>query len=164
MLTQEYLFSVLNYSEETGIFTWKYRGNLSKSWNSRCAFKNAGCLDRGYLIISLNGSTHRCHRLAWVYMTGKFPKGQIDHINGIGTDNRFINLRDVTPSENQRNRRCPQKTNKTGFLGVSKSRGKYLASIRIDAKNINLGRYETPEEAHGAYLLAKRKHHLTCTI
>lgn len=81
------------------------------------------------------------------------PEGlEVDHINGNRLDNRECNLRIVTPSKNQYNRRM-QRNNKTGYKGVSfdRSRGKFMASISANGKQINLGRFKTAEEAARAY-------------
>ena len=109
MITQEYLKSVLSYDPETGIFTWKYRqGLIGKkiSWNTRYSEKQAGTIDPvGYLGIAIEYKRYYAHRLAWLYMTGELPKKYIDHLNGNKSDNRFLNLREATNSENQQNQK-----------------------------------------------------------
>lgn len=109
----------------------------------------------------------RAHRLAWLLSYGKWPTGDIDHISGIRDDNRLLNLRDVdrqTNAENQRKSTAQNKT--TGLLGVSfaKDKKKWLAQIQICGKNKNLGRFDSIEAAHSAYLQAKRQLHTGCTI
>lgn len=81
------------------------------------------------------------------------PSGRVvDHIDGNGLNNQESNLRVVIPKANYYNRKI-QSNNKTGFKGVcwDKDRGKYMASISLNHKAINLGRYETAEEAAKAY-------------
>lgn len=97
-----------------------------------------------YPMVKLNGVRYRAHRLIWVWMTGAPPQGEIDHINRDPTDNRWCNLRDVSPQTNQRNRR--PSSNKYGIVGVS--RGPYpgwgyvwKVRIVVDNKSIGLGRY-----------------------
>jgi hypothetical protein len=68
--------------------------------------------------IQINGKTYQAHRLAFLYMTGKFPPDEVDHINHEPSDNRFVNLRQVTRLENLRNQSL-SKNNKSGFTGVS---------------------------------------------
>ncbi len=55
--------------------------------------------------------------------------------------------------------------NHTGFLGVGMHVcGKYQARIRVNGKLIRIGFYESPQEAHEAYVAAKRKLHEGCTL
>jgi len=170
MLTQEYLKSVLSYDPETGIFTWKYRqGLIGKkiSWNTRYSEKQAGTIDPvGYLGIAIEYKRYYAHRLAWLYMTGELPKKYIDHLNGNKSDNRFLNLREATNSENQQNQKRAKTSNISGFLGVSltKEKNKYRSRIVTKGKQIVIGIFDTPEEAHEKYLEAKRKLHLFNTI
>lgn len=83
------------------------------------------------------------HRVAWVLMTGKWPDGEIDHDNGIRTDNRWVNLKDVTSVQNGRNQGI-KSSNTSGYTGVSwhASSRKWRASIRVDGKLISLGDYQ----------------------
>lgn len=157
----KYLF----YDPCTGFFTWKPRDN--NQWNSRYAGKKAGYLnEKGYIRLNVCRKSYYAHRVAWVFMKGNFPSCEIDHINGVRDDNRFINLRDVAHNGNQQNQRAIHRNNTSGFLGVSfYNRDKYwVASISIDGKTKRLGRFDTAELARVAYLEAKRKLHHTCTI
>ena len=94
----------------------------------------------------------------------KEPAYTIDHINCDKSDNRIANLRDITLTENLQNKTKPNISNKTGLLGVYKAGNKYKALIGINYKNKHLGTYVTKEEAHDAYLVAKRNLHSGCTI
>ena len=154
-LTAERLREVLNYDAETGIFTW-----LARTRNRVAVGDVAGSPDRyGYLRIKIDGRIHSAHRLAWLYVHGEWPKDQLDHINGIRTDNRITNLREATNAENGHNRRKPHSNNTTGYLGVKRDRGRFQALIRLDGKQRYLGLFDTPEAAHAAYLEAKRRLH-----
>lgn len=104
------------------------------------------------------------YRVAWLLHHGQWPDGEIDHINGDSADDRILNLRDVPRSVNQENIRKPTARNLLGILGVSKSGKKYAAMLTVDGVSTCLGLYETPENAHAAYLNAKRIHHAGCTI
>ena len=100
-------------------------------------------------------------------MEGKFPEEYADHINGIKDDNRWINLRSVTKSENSQNQRKSQSDNKSsGLLGVSwcKAEGKWETSINVNKKKYYIGAFHCKHEAHEAYLKKKRELHSTCTI
>ena len=107
-LTQEKLKTLLNYNPETGIFTWKKRNqNISGTINNK-----------GYVVIQINNKIYLAHRLAWLYMTGLWPKNDIDHFNQVRTDNRFFNLREATRKENCQNVHKPHPNNSSGYLGV----------------------------------------------
>lgn len=158
-LTQSELKKFLYYDEKTGIFTW-----INSHWKSKVG-NVAGSLDsRGYIVIGLHGFLYTAHRLAWLYVTGRFPSEFIDHIDGCRNKNSFSNLREATNKQNLQNNRVPRKNNKTGFLGVSKYGKGFRAQIRIDGTTKQLGVFKTPEQAHAAYVEAKRKHHEFCTI
>lgn len=93
MLTQERLKELLTYNADTGIFYWKERlDNLA--FNNLFAGKQAGTVDvrsdrTNYAIVKirLSDKVYRAHRLVWLYIYGKFPQGEIDHINGNTLDN-----------------------------------------------------------------------------
>lgn len=154
------LKSALHYDQHTGIFTWRIDASPRAMAGSR-----AGCSgNRPYEQIAIDGRPYLSHRLAWLYMTGSWPRFQIDHVNGNGKDNRFCNLRDVTPSMNSENRRKAYRTNKTRYLGVRENYGKYEASIGVGGEYIRIGRFPDPESAHAAYIEAKRRLHKGCTI
>lgn len=159
-LTQARLQELFYYDQATGIFTRKVATSNVK------AGKTTGSLDsKGHLNFRVDKRMHLAHRLAWLYCYGEFPSGQIDHINGVRTDNRIANLRDVPASINAQNIRRARADNKTGFLGVSKhAGGKYVAQIQVNGKVTHLGLFTDPEVAHQAYLSAKRIHHPGCTI
>ena len=89
----------------------------------------------------------------------------IDHIDGDTGNNRIANLRVVTPTLNQQNRRTARRdAANTGLLGVRSNYKKWSAVITVNGKRVYLGSYETPEAAHAVYLEAKRKLHAACTI
>lgn len=161
-LTQERLKELVHYDPETGVFT-----RIKKTSNNARIGSPIGVIDtHGYLECSIDSKRYRLHRLAWMYVTGNFPDGEIDHISTVRTDNRFANLRDVSRSVNMQNKREASKNNKSGFLGVyfHKPLKKFTAQIRANGKNKHLGFFETAELAHAAYLLAKREFHAGGTI
>lgn len=148
---------VLSYNPETGEFTWLVtRGRANKG-------AVAGKIDsHGYIAIGLNKRHYRAHRLAWFMETGEWPSCQIDHINGNKIDNRWINLRLATHQENQHNWYRNNK-NKTGYQGVShvvnKNSEHWLAYIKLNDKQITVGKFDSPEEASEAYIEMKKKLH-----
>jgi hypothetical protein len=156
--TRSRVAELLSYDPGTGEFT---RLRTAPGGKSNAGDK-AGILNsRGYVRIRIDGAHHQAHRLAWLYMTGEWPKHEVDHINGIRHDNRIANLRDVPRCVNQQNQRAGKSRGPaaTGLLGVSRIKTRFRAQITVLGKRLFLGRFDTPEEAHAAYLKAKREHH-----
>jgi hypothetical protein len=167
-LDHKTLTELLDYNQETGVFIWKV-----KRYRELAGQEIKGSLDKdGYKSIKLFQVRYKVHRLAWFYVYKTWPKNCIDHINGIKTDNKICNLRDVTKQENSYNLKKARKNNKhSKFLGVSYAgygkyniKNKWVALIRINKKTTRIGSYKTPEEAHQAYIEAKRIYHSTCTL
>jgi hypothetical protein len=121
----------------------------------------------GYMQVCVDGKLYLAHRVLWLMRTGEWPVGEIDHINGDKTDNSPSNLREVSKSGNMQNiRRAFSSNSSTGLLGVSveKKTGKFYARICVDGKQKTLGTFDSPKDAHVAYLDAKRMLHGTCSI
>lgn len=121
-LTQEYLKSRLSYNPRTGVFKWLHSGpGINESLLA------GGINTLGYRVICLDYVDYAAHRLAFLYMTGRWPNAVVDHKNGKRSDNRWSNLRDVTQTVNMRN--CSKATKGAIVRGVSwdASRGKYKA-------------------------------------
>ena len=157
--TQERLKEVLNYDPASGKFTWIIHRHKSY------VGKEAGCADgTRRLTISVDGARYFAHRLAWLYVHGVWPEGVIDHIDGNPGNNALANLRDVSVAINSQNRRRARSESKTGVLGVFKKNGHFFASISVNDKTRHLGVFETVEEAHDAYVKAKRVLHPGCTL
>lgn len=152
-LTVDRLRSLVNYDADSGKFTRPDGSPVSESLAGHY----------GRLQIYIDGRMFYASRVAFACHHGQWPDGQVDHINGDYTDNRATNLRDVTNAQNAQNRRRAKRNNSTGFLGVSiDSRQKnrpYRARIMIDDRMVSLGYYPTAEEAHDAYIAAKRDMH-----
>lgn len=126
--------------------------------------------DKGYIRVFVGQKYYMAHHLVWLLHTGRLPNKTIDHINGQRDDNRFANLREVSPLENSQNQRRAHKTSATGLLGATPVRNSRMAShrwraqIRINGRTTHLGMFASAEDAHKAYLEAKRVHHPGCTI
>ena len=118
----------------------------------------------GYRFIKIRSLRYAAHRLVWLHMHGDWPTHEIDHINGIPTDNRIENLRDVPHQLNVQNLRTRTSSSSTGLLGVGPKDGKWRARIRVNDKPLILGTFDTKELAYAAYVDAKRALHQGCTI
>lgn len=162
LISQLRLRELLTYSPVSGVF------NRLTDNNRGCHIGDvAGSLHgTGYINIYLDGKNYTAGRLAWMYMTGEWPRYDIDHVNGVKNDNRWHNLRDVSEHTNMQNERNVRKNNQSGFMGVHfrKERQKWVAQIRVDNKAIRLGSFDNPADAERAYLDAKRKLHEGFTI
>lgn len=153
ILTQERLRELLDYDPDTGNFTWRKPCNR---FSQIKAGDPAGCIHpRGYVHIKIEGSAYKAHRLAWLYVYGRWPNPAIDHINRVKTDNRISNLRETDQLGNMQNKGI-YRNNKVGYIGVSRARnGRYVAQLQVAKKNRHLGVFDTPELASEAYQLAK---------
>lgn len=159
-LTAERLRECLNYNGETGIFTWKVKASKNTVIGSV-----AGCFSPGSPVrIRIDGHSYRAHRLAWLYVHGRWPHGVIDHKNGSNKTNAIDNLRDATKKINSQNLRRAHTDNKAGLLGVTPHKGGYVAQIYANGKARYLGKYPTADLAHAAYVAAKRELHQGNTL
>ena len=136
-LTAKRLKKILVYSKTTGKFRFLGKNGWIEGWKH----------PKGYRSIKIDGTLYLAHRLAWLYVVGKWPH-QIDHKNRKPHDNRFSNLRECTSSQNNHNRGM-FKNNSSGFSGVSwRSRDrKWIAYVRINNKLIRLGLFANKRQA-----------------
>lgn len=151
-ITVDQLRAEMRYDPDTGLFWWKKRGR-ARQINKPCGHRTKR---RGYVEVSVFGETHLGHRLAWFYEHGRWPR-LLDHINRDTSDNRLANLREATSSQNQANKGLSPKT-ASGYKGVMFHVGRWRAVIRVHGNLHHLGRYDTPQEAHMAYMTAAKKH------
>lgn len=155
-LTLEGLRDVLHYDPETGRFIWlqslahRVRIGDEAGWNN----------GRGYRRIRIEGQTYYAHRLAWFYMTGAWPGKHIDHINGQPGDDRWLNLREATQSENMANA-AMRGNNTSGVTGVSFNRhyGKWESYIAFNGKRHKLGMHADKNAAIAARRAAETAIH-----
>jgi hypothetical protein len=143
MISQNELKQLFDYNSETGVFTW-----LKDNYSKKLIGVKSGSLHKdGYIRIIINRKSYLAHRLAWLYVYGEWPKNQIDHINGIRSDNIINNLRDVTSSENNLNRSC-HRLGKLIGCHYCKREQKWVSQITINNKQKKLGYFNTELEAH----------------
>lgn len=166
-LTAERLRELLQYDPETGLFTWRADayGGFRRSVLIRAAGSTAGCRRAdGRSLIRVDGRLYLAYRLAWLYVNGCWPAEHVDHIDGNPSNDAIANLRAVDERTNQQNKRIANRSKQScRLMGVfSNKRNKtspWRACISVDGKFKQLGVFKTQEEAHAAYLDAKRKHH-----
>jgi hypothetical protein len=141
ILTQEELKSKLHYDPDTGIFNWKKNNKVA-----------GYCQKNGYIQILISNKKYRAHRLAWLYVHGVEPDGDIDHINNDSSDNRLINLRVCTRQENIFNRRS-HKNSLSGIKGVGfiATTKRWRARFKCNGKEKLIGIFDTKELAIQAY-------------
>lgn len=146
-LTAERLRSVLDYDKGTGLWTWLKDG------------KRAGTRRKdGYVQISVDRRLYLSHRLAWLWMTGDWPPGEIDHCDVVPGNDAWANLRLADRQKSSANTRR-RADNKSGFKGVSAlPNGLWLACIKKNGRTIHLGRFGDASDAHAAYRAAATNH------
>lgn len=147
----EYIKKTFSYSPKTGLLRWKKRTDTI--FANACIGKIAGSHDKdGYIRVEIGKSSYYpAHRIIHAIVTGKWPIADIDHINGVRDDNRWVNLRLATRQQNLRNMKL-RSSNKSGFKWVSWSKPakKWIAQIRDSTTNRYIGVFNTPEEAFKA--------------
>jgi len=145
-LTVERLREVLDYDPNTGVFGWR----CSTAHQIRVGAV-AGCHKNNtsgttYRRIHIDGGNYYAHRLAWLYVHGQWPVGEIDHKDRDGLNNAIANLREATHQQNGRNV-CTKRRGRCGMRGVTYRRGKFRAEITVNGKWLCLGTYATPNDA-----------------
>ena len=134
--------------DENGLL-W-YRRNSTTGRNRIMNKPVGGYTTNGYLQACVNGEVFQVHTLAFCLYYGRFPGvgKRLDHINGITTDNRINNLREVSAVENGKNRQKLASNNASGYHGVSwdSQRQKWVASIHHTKKHF-MKRFDSLEEA-----------------
>ena len=158
MITQARLKESLHYDPDTGVFTRRVRVGCNPvgSTSGHVVRKRNG---KSYSFVYFDGRSNRAHNLVWIYVHGKLPTGQIDHIDGNGTNNILCNLRDVSIQDNCRNKKLDRR-NKSGFNGVNwhVGLGKWRAAVRVDSKEVHLGYFESLIDAIATRIRADKEY------
>lgn len=156
-LSAEHLRKVLSYDMDTGRFA-----RLASTTRTDLI----GCIagspqNNGYIAIHISGRLYLAHRLAFLYVNGKWPDDEVDHINGDRKDNRWSNLRNASHSQNCQNAKSKGRSLPKGveLATEPRRRKRYFARIMANGKRYSLGYFYTPEEAHAAYMAAAVKRH-----
>lgn len=148
-ITAKLVRELLSYDPETGVLTWR----VNRSGSALAGTRAGSTRKSGYRSVHIKGVLCVEHRVIWLYVHGKWPADQVDHINCDRSDNRLRNLRLATNAENQRN--CPvRRDNKLGIKGVYRVGRRYRSSIRDNGRVKHLGYFPTKEEAREAYTAA----------
>jgi len=148
---------VLSYNPDSGVFTWL----VNRAGPGAKIGKVAGCKTPRDITIRIAQQRYRAHRLAFLYMVGQLPPHGVDHIDGNPHNNCWSNLRACTQSENMQNQAAHPR-NKFGLIGVCRVKGRpnlFQAQIGANGKREHLGFFKSPQAAHEAYLLAKKRLH-----
>ncbi|MGJ5032423.1 HNH endonuclease [Bradyrhizobium sp. HKCCYLS2038] len=153
LMTADRVREMLHYDRSTGTFRWRAsRRGLNAG---DIAGRTSGA---GYWQICIDKMYFYAHRLAWLYVTGEWPRSEIDHHDLNKRNNAFDNLRVAEHVQNQGNR-AANRENRTGFKGVRwhKGVGKWQARISVDSKSQHLGYFEQKSDAAEAYRIAAEK-------
>ncbi len=147
-----------SYEPETGVFRWKRKCSPHSSIGGIAGGNWSNKAGKSYRMLTLLGRKYHAHCIAVFIMTGTWPTGEVDHADCDGLNNKWLNLREGTKSQNQANTRR-RKDNSSGFKGVNfhKSHKKFVARIQFNGRRISLGLFSNPSEAHAAYVEASQK-------
>lgn len=158
IVTPENVRDMFDYDPLTGILTRKaYPGG-------RRTGQPAKHLRDGYLILYVGKQTLLAHRVIWLWMTGAWPAGLVDHHDTDRCNNRWKNLRAADRRLNGENQRRAHMNSKTGLLGASPYGKRFVACIRHEGRTKHVGYFDTAQAAHEAYVRTKRQLHAGCTL
>ena len=145
-LTREIANDLLRYNILTGDLTWRNRSRVyfksdadHKGWNTKYEGEPAGHYGANGRAVGIFGKLYQTSRVFWLMRLGRWPLGVVDHINGDKSDERWINLRDVSNQENCKNQSMFI-SNSSGTTGVrwAANRNRWRASIRVNGKTEHL--------------------------
>lgn len=160
LINHQFLTEVLHYCPASGVFTYKVKRGKSMP-GERAGYDHVS----GYRHVGFCGKSFKEHRLAWFYVHGRWPDGDLDHINGKPGDNRISNLRVVNDSLNCLNKKWDATKNKAGFRGVSRhksERGKPKWRVRVTdsgGRRVSIGNFDSLEDAIKARIKAEDRYY-----
>ena len=154
-ITRTELLSLLSYDPSSGVFRWRQSGK------GRRVDLIAGSISKsdGYVYICIKYRKFSCARLAWLYVYGKMPDEEMDHINRIRSDNRLSNIRSCTRHQNAMNQKR-RTDNSTGHSGVYNDiRGGWRVWVHVEGKPRWIGRFPSFDDAVKARREAEKRHY-----
>jgi len=154
MLTQARLKELLAYDPTTGEFTNLKSGRGRKPVGTVVGSPN----NTGYTTSMIGGKNYLHHRLAWLYTHSVFPPTDLDHRDGVRTNNALQNLRPATRAENCQNA-ATRNDNRSGSPGVRRVGARWRARLSVRGVHHHLGYFPDWQSAEAARLRAKREHH-----
>jgi hypothetical protein len=156
-LTSKEVRHLFDYNEKTGDLIWKVE-RYRKHPGDIAGCKHVTKIKKYRRVsVSINYRRYLAHRIIWLWVTGKWPEVEIDHIDGDGWNNKFDNLREATHPQNGKNLGL-KKSNTSGATGVRKSKYGYSARIMVNYKEVYLGIYKSFEAAVAARKCAEQKY------
>jgi len=142
--------------EDGKVWGWREINYKPSYW-----FELKGCVNKstGYIRVKINNKKYQYHRVVYYIHNNGWDIDDtcrdniIDHIDRNPSNNNIENLRVVTNQQNLWNQ------DRKGY-SFHKTNRKYRARIMVDGKDKHLGLFENPEDAHQAYVEAKKKYHI----
>lgn len=154
-MTAELVRDLFDCDYSKGTLTWRRDHGRNAKAGSEAGYVSQHSRG-GYKLVETGGKAHPAHRLVWLHFYGEWPEGELDHINLNKLDNSIGNLRNVNRLEQMQNLPV-YRNNTSGLVGVyPRKNGKFQASVQYDGRNHYIGRFDTKEEAHAAYLAKKK--------
>jgi len=148
LLTRNRILSLLDVDIQTGRLVWIHHDQRPDLIGTE-----AGSINEGYRRVRIDTYELYACQIVWFIAKGDWPKHTLDHIDTVKLNDGIDNLRESSKAQNAANAKINVR-NTSGFKGVSKSGNKWRADIRVDGTSKNLGRYNTPEEAHAVWYKA----------
>lgn len=153
-LTADRVRFLFSYNPETGVLLWRNPTSLRVAIGDPVGTMASN----GRRYVAVDSVKHLAHRIAWLYVHGKLPEENLAARNGNYDDLRLSNLMPQSFVDTA-NKNSLRNTNTSGFRGViwDKNKGKWRAEITRDYLRVQIGRFDTKEEAHEAYVIAQRQ-------
>lgn len=159
-MDREYLKKIVLYSPRSGKFYWiKPPPTHSELLGEEAGSVVTNASGKKYHMIQIDGVKHKRSRLAFMYLDGKWPSAQVDHINGDSLDDRWQNLRDATSTQNNWNHKKRARRLNLPMGVRTTPGGRFSARIGYMGQQITLGTFDSPKEAEDSYKKARQKYY-----
>lgn len=145
---------LFSYDPDDGHLRWR------RNQSNRKAGQIAGYINwQGRRLLCIGKKRFLAYRVIWLHVYGRWPKGEIDHINRDPLDNRIRNLREATRSQNMANQ-SGHRDSRTGLKGVAQHHtGKYTATCQCQHVRIIVFGLASADEALFVYLALAAEFH-----